>query len=88
MPAACGAKGELVEYGIEGYEVRHGNNVQVGFSLGKAPMWHVKLTLSKGGPLLRGEVGWDRVAYFSKICQWLLLKEFIWGQIVEMLGWC
>ena len=51
-------------------------------------MWRVKLTLSKGGPLLRGEVGWDRVAYFSKICQWLLLKEFIWGQIVEMLVWC
>lgn len=41
MPAACGAKGELVEYGIEDYEVRQGNNVNVGFSLGKAPMWHV-----------------------------------------------
>ena len=41
MPAACGAKGELVEYGIEDHEVRQGNNVYVGFSLGKAPMWHV-----------------------------------------------
>lgn len=38
MPGACGAKGELVEYDIEDYEVPHSNNVYVGFSLGKAPL--------------------------------------------------
>ena len=32
-----------------------------------------KLSLSKGGSPLRGEVGWDRVAYWLQRFQWLLL---------------
>ena len=45
-----------MEYCIEDHEVRHGNNVQVGFKLGEASMWHVKLLLSKIVSLLRGGV--------------------------------
>ena len=31
-------------------------------------------SFSKSGSLLRGDVGWDRVAFWSQRCQWLLLS--------------
>ena len=46
-----------MEHGIEGHEVCDSNNVQVHFRLGEEPMGHMKLLLSKGGPLIRDEVG-------------------------------
>ena len=60
MPNVCSAKGDWVKHGTEDHEVRNGNNVQEGFRLGKAPMWHIKLPLSKVRPLLRNEAGWVR----------------------------
>ena len=60
MPEVCSAKGEWVEHGIESHKVQDGDNIYVGFRLGEAPMGHIKLLLSKYGPLLRGEVGWVR----------------------------
>ena len=54
MLYVCSAKGEWVEHGIEEHEVRDDNNLQVSFRLGEAPMWHIKLPLSKSGSLLRG----------------------------------
>ena len=46
-----------MEHGIEGHEVCDSNNVQVCFRLGEEPMGHMKLLLSKGGSLIRDEVG-------------------------------
>ena len=57
MPNVCSAKGEWVEHGIEGHEVHDSKNVQVRFRLGEEPMGHMKLLLSKGVSLIRGEVG-------------------------------
>ena len=57
MSDVCSAKGEWVEHGIGGHEVRDSNNVQVRFRLKKEPMGHMKLLLSKGGFLIKGEVG-------------------------------
>ena len=45
-----------MEYCTEDHEARHGNNVQVGFRLGEAPMWHIKLLLSKIVSLLSDDV--------------------------------
>ena len=56
MPDVCNAKGEWVEHGIEGHEVRDSNNVQVRFRLGEKPMGHMNLLLSMGGSLIKGEV--------------------------------
>ena len=53
----CSSKGEWVEHGIKGHEVHDSKNVQVQFSLGEEPMGHMKLLLSKGVSLIRGEVG-------------------------------
>ena len=50
-------KGEWVKHGIQGHEIRGGNNVKVSFRLGEAPMVHMKLLLSKDGSLVKGEVG-------------------------------
>ena len=57
MVDICSAKGEWMEHGIEAHDVRDINNVQVHFRLGEEPMGHTKLLLSKGGLLIRGEVG-------------------------------
>ena len=57
MPDVCSAKVEWVEHGIEGHEVRDSKVGQVRFRLGEEPMGHLKLLLSKGGSLIRGEVG-------------------------------
>ena len=46
-----------MEHGIEDHEVHNSNNVEVHFTLRKEPMGHMKLLLSKGGSLIRGEVG-------------------------------
>ena len=48
---------EQMEHGIEDHEVRDDNDVWVGFRLGEATMWHIKLPLLKGVCLLGGEVG-------------------------------
>ena len=50
-------KWEWVKHGIKGHEVRDSKNVQVRYGLGKESMEHVKLLLSKGVSLIRGEVG-------------------------------
>ena len=39
-------------------------------------MWRIKLPLSKGVCLLRGEISWGRVVYQSQRCLWLLLTEY------------
>ena len=63
----CSVKWELVEDSIEGHEIRDGNDVWRGFMSGEAPMWHMKLSLakggSKGGSLSRGKVGWVRAGF-------------------------
>ena len=41
-----------------------------------------KWSLSKCGSLLRGEVGWDRFAYWLQRHQWLLLPLLVLGAIV------
>ena len=41
------------------------------FSPSVTVLW--KLSLLKGEYLLRRKVGWDRVAYWSQRCQWLLI---------------
>ena len=46
-----------MEGSIEGHEVRDVNDVWGDFMLGEAPMRHMRLSLAKGGSLLRGEVG-------------------------------
>ena len=46
-----------MEHGIECHEVRDSKNIQVWYRLGERPMGHVKLLLSKGEALIRGEVG-------------------------------
>ena len=56
-PDVCSAKGEWVEHGIKGHEVHDSSNVQMRFRLEKEPMGHMRLHLSKGGSLIRGEVG-------------------------------
>ena len=57
MPDVCSAKGEWVKHGIEDHEECDSKNVQVRFRLGEEPMGHIKLLLSKGESLIRGEVG-------------------------------
>ena len=57
MADVCSAKGEWVEHGVKGHEVRDRKNVQVQCGLGEEPMRHKKLLLSKGVSLIRGEVG-------------------------------
>ena len=68
---------EWVEHGTKDHEVPNDNNIYMEFRLGETPMWHIKLPSSKGGSLLRSEVGWDRVAFWLQRCQWLLLMEFV-----------
>ena len=58
------AKGECVEHGAKGHEIRDGNNVWLWGEVG-APMGHMKLLLSKGESSLRGEVGWVRAVLGS-----------------------
>ena len=55
-----------MEHGIEDHEVWDGNKVKEGLRLREAPMWHIKLLLSKYGSLLRGEVGWVRLEVLGK----------------------
>ena len=50
-------KGEWVEHWVKGHEVRDSKNVQVLYGMGKEPMGHIKLLLSKCVSLIRGEVG-------------------------------
>ena len=57
MPDVCSAKVEWVEHGIEVHEVHDSKIAQVRFRLGEEPMGYMKLLLSKGGSLIRGEVG-------------------------------
>ena len=57
MPDVCSAKGEWAKHGIEDHEECDSKNVQVRFRLGEEPMGHIKLLLSKGESLIRGEVG-------------------------------
>ena len=57
MPNVCSAKGKWVEHGIKGHEVHDSSNVQMRFRLGEEPLDHMRLHLSKGGSLIRGEVG-------------------------------
>ena len=57
MPDVCRAKVKWVEHGTEGHEVRDRNKAQVHFRLGEEPMGDMKLLLSKGGSMIRGEVG-------------------------------
>ena len=57
MLDVCSAKGEWVEHGVRGHEVRDSKNVQVRYGLQEEPMGHMKLLLSKGVSLIRGEVG-------------------------------
>ena len=56
MPDVCRATGEWVEHGIKKHEVRDRYHVQFGFRVGEASMGHMKLLLSKGEALMRGEV--------------------------------
>ena len=55
-PDVCSAKGEWVEPGVECNEIRDGINVQVCFKIAERTMGHMKLLLSKGSSLMRGEV--------------------------------
>ena len=57
MPDICSAKGEWVEHGVKGHEVRESKSVQVRYGLGEEPMGHIKLLSSKGVSLIRGAVG-------------------------------
>ena len=57
MPDVFSAKGEWVKHGVKGHEVRDSKNVQVRYGSGEGPMGHLKLLLSKGVSLIRGEVG-------------------------------
>ena len=57
MSDVSSTKREWVEHGVEDHEVHDSNNVEVRFTLRKEPMGHMKLLLSKGGSLIRGEVG-------------------------------
>ena len=78
MPNFCSTIDELVEHGIEDHKACNRSNVQVGFR--EVPMLHIKLSLSKGGPLLRCEVDWDRVTHWLQRCQWVLLTKFVGGR--------
>ena len=42
MPDVCSTKGELVEHGVKGHEVRDSKNGQVRYGLGEEPMGHMK----------------------------------------------
>ena len=57
MPDICSAKGEWVEHGVKGHQVRESKSVQVRYGLGEEPMGHIKLLSSKGVSLIRGAVG-------------------------------
>ena len=57
MPNVYSAKGEWVEHHIEGHEVCDSKKVQVWYRLEEETMGHMKLLLSKGVSLIRGEVG-------------------------------
>ena len=46
-----------MEHWVKGHEVRDSKNVQVLYGMGKEPMEHIKLLLSKSVSLIRGEVG-------------------------------
>ena len=82
----CSAKGEWVEYSIEGHEIRDGNNVW-GFRLGEAPIRHMKLLLAKGASLLlRGEVGWFR-AELGGVSRLEVLEKSLDLRQVLQLGW-
>ena len=56
-PIFVAQKGEWVEHWVKGHEVRDSKNIQVLYGLGKEPMGHMKLLLSKSVSLIRGEVG-------------------------------
>ena len=59
----------------------------VGLSPCLTVLW--KLSLSKSGSLLRREVGWDRVAYWSQRCQWLLLPLLsFWSHFMDCIDVC
>ena len=45
---------------VECHEIRDDINVLVGLTLRERTMGHVKLLLTKGGLLMRGEVDWVR----------------------------
>ena len=47
-----------------------------------------KLSLLKDESLLRGGFGWDRVAYWSQRCQWLLLPLLSFWSHHYRLYWC
>ena len=56
LPDVCSAKRDQVGLRVECQEIHDGVNIQVGLMLGERTMGHVKLLLSKGGLLMRGEV--------------------------------
>ena len=47
-----------------------------------------KLSLSKGASILRGKVGWDKVAYWLQRCKWLLLPFLSSWSYHNGLCWC
>ena len=56
MPDVCSAEGEWADLGVEDHEARDSRNVHVWYVLGEEPMGHMKLLLSKGVSLKRGEL--------------------------------
>ena len=46
-----------MEHDIEGHQITDSNNLLMGFRLEEATIGHMMLLLSKGGSLMRGEVG-------------------------------
>ena len=52
MSDVCNVKGAWMEHGVECLEIHDYINVEVGFTLGKRNMGHIKLLFSKGGSLI------------------------------------
>ena len=71
-------KGESEEHGMESHEVCDSNNIQVHFRLGEESMGHMKLLLSKGGFLIRGQVGRVRAGLSG------VWRLEVWGQSQDL----
>ena len=77
MLNVCSKKAQCMERGIEDYEICNSNKVKMGFRLVEPPLWYIKLPLSKSESLLRSEIGWDRIVYWSQRSQRVLLRKFV-----------
>ena len=78
MSDVCSAKREWEEHGMESHEVCDSNNIQVHFRLGEESMGHMKLLLSKGGFLIRGQVGRVRAGLGG------VWRLEVWGQSQDL----